>query len=316
MSSDLPRSGRALICGSIAFDTIMVFGDRFANHILPDMIHILNVSFLVPQMRREYGGCAGNIAYNLALLGDEAVPMATVGSDFGPYRERLERAGIPTEHVRVIESELTAQAFITTDLDDNQITAFHPGAMQHSHVNRVSEARGITLGIVAPDGRAGMIEHAAQFASAGIPFIFDPGQGLPMFGAEELQSFISQARWVTVNDYEWQLLQQKSHWGVREITSRVEALIVTLGAAGAVIHTRGEEILIPPAPVREVVDPTGCGDAFRAGLIHGLLHGLDWPRTGHIAALMGAIKVESRGTQNHRFTREEFAQRLASTFSG
>ena len=316
MSAGAPGSGRALICGSLAFDTIMVFGDRFANHILPDKIHILNVSFLVPQMRREYGGCAGNIAYNLALLGDEAVPMATVGSDFGPYRERLERAGIPTEHVRVIESELTAQAFITTDLDDNQITAFHPGAMQHSHVNRVSEARGITLGIVAPDGRAGMIEHAAQFASAGIPFIFDPGQGLPMFGAEELQSFISQARWVTVNDYEWQLLQQKSHWGVREITSRVEALIVTLGAAGAVIHTRGEEILIPPAPVREVVDPTGCGDAFRAGLIHGLLHGLDWPRTGHIAALMGAIKVESRGTQNHRFTREEFAQRLASTFSG
>jgi len=316
MSAGAPGSGRALICGSLAFDTIMVFGDRFANHILPDMIHILNVSFLVPQMRREYGGCAGNIAYNLALLGDEAVPMATVGSDFGPYRERLERAGIPTEHVRVIESELTAQAFITTDLDDNQITAFHPGAMQHSHVNRVNEARGITLGIVAPDGRAGMIEHAAQFASAGIPFIFDPGQGLPMFGAEELQSFISQARWVTVNDYEWQLLQQKSHWGVREISSRVEALIVTLGAAGAVIHTRGEEILIPPAPVREVVDPTGCGDAFRAGLIHGLLHGLDWPRTGHIAALMGAIKVESRGTQNHRFTREEFAQRLASTFSG
>jgi len=316
MSAGAPGAGRALICGSLAFDTIMVFGDRFANHILPDMIHILNVSFLVPQMRREYGGCAGNIAYNLALLGDEAVPMATVGSDFGPYRERLERAGIPTEHVRVIESELTAQAFITTDLDDNQITAFHPGAMQHSHVNRVSEARGITLGIVAPDGRAGMIEHAAQFASAGIPFIFDPGQGLPMFGAEELQSFISQARWVTVNDYEWQLLQQKSHWGVREISSRVEALIVTLGAAGAVIHTRGEEILIPPAPVREVVDPTGCGDAFRAGLIHGLLHGLDWPRTGHIAALMGAIKVESRGTQNHRFTREEFAQRLASTFSG
>jgi len=316
MSAGAPGSGRALICGSLAFDTIMGFGERFANHILPDMIHILNVSFLVPQMRREYGGCAGNIAYNLALLGDEAVPMATVGSDFGPYRERLERAGIPTEHVRVIESELTAQAFITTDLDDNQITAFHPGAMQHSHVNRVNEARGITLGIVAPDGRAGMIEHAAQFASAGIPFIFDPGQGLPMFGAEELQSFISQARWVTVNDYEWQLLQQKSHWGVREITSRVEALIVTLGAAGAVIHTRGEEILIPPAPVREVVDPTGCGDAFRAGLIHGLLHGLDWPRTGHIAALMGAIKVESRGTQNHRFTREEFAQRLASTFSG
>jgi len=266
-------------------------------------------------MRREYGGCAGNIAYNLALLGDDGVPMATVGSDFGPYRERLASAGISTEHIRVIDSELTAQAFITTDLDDNQITAFHPGAMQHSHVNRVTGARGITLGIVAPDGREGMIEHAAQFADAGIPFVFDPGQGLPMFGAEELQRFLSQARWVTVNDYEWQLLQQKCHWGVREITARVEALIVTLGAAGAVIHTRGEEILIPPAPVQQVVDPTGCGDAFRAGLIHGLLHGHDWRRTGHIASLMGAIKVESRGTQNHRFTREEFAQRLAGAFT-
>ena len=306
--------GRALICGSLAFDTIMVFGDRFANHILPDMIHILNVSFLVPQMRREYGGCAGNIAYNLALLGDDAVPMATVGRDFGPYHEWLTRTGVPTEHVRVIESELTAQAFITTDLDDNQITAFHPGAMQHSHANRVSEARDIALGIVAPDGREGMIEHAAQFAAAGIPFVFDPGQGLPMFGPEELQRFLAQARWVTVNDYEWQLLQQKSRWSVRDITERIEALIVTLGAAGAVIHTRGEEILIPAAPVREVVDPTGCGDAFRAGLIHGLLHGLDWRTTGHIASLMGAIKIEARGTQNHRFTRAEFDERLARAF--
>ena len=315
MSSDLPRSGRALICGSIAFDTIMVFGDRFANHILPDQIHILNVSFLVPQLRREYGGCAGNIAYNLSLLGDNGVPMATVGRDFAAYREWLTGAGVPLEHVRVIESELTAQAFITTDLDDNQITAFHPGAMQHSHANRVSDARDITLGIVAPDGRDGMIEHAAQFAAAGIPFIFDPGQGLPMFGPEDLQRFLSQARWVTVNDYVWQLLQQKCHWGVREITARVEALIVTLGAAGAVIHTRGQEILIPPAPVQQVVDPTGAGDAFRAGVIHGLLHGRDWRTIGRIASLMGAIKVESRGTQNHRFTRQEFAQRLATAFA-
>ena len=315
MSSDLPRSGRALICGSIAFDTIMVFSDRFANHILPDQIHILNVSFLVPQLRREYGGCAGNIAYNLSLLGDNGVPMATVGRDFAAYREWLTGAGVPLEHVRVIESELTAQAFITTDLDDNQITAFHPGAMQHSHANRVSDARDITLGIVAPDGRDGMIEHAAQFAAAGIPFIFDPGQGLPMFGPEDLQRFLSQARWVTVNDYEWQLLQQKCHWGVREITARVEALIVTLGAAGAVIHTRGQEILIPPAPVQQVVDPTGAGDAFRAGVIHGLLHGRDWRTIGRIASLMGAIKVESRGTQNHRFTRQEFAQRLATAFA-
>jgi adenosine kinase len=314
MSAGAPGSSRALICGSLAFDTIMVFGDRFAKHILPDKIHILNVSFLVPQMRREYGGCAGNIAYNLALLGDDGVPMATVGRDFGPYLEWLTKAGVPTEHVRVIDSELTAQAFITTDLDDNQITAFHPGAMQHSHANRVSEARDITLGIVAPDGRDGMIEHAAQFAAAGIPFIFDPGQGLPMFGPEDLQRFLSQARWVTVNDYEWQLLQQKSRWGVNEIMQHIEALIVTRGAAGAVIHTRGEEIRIPAAPVRAVVDPTGCGDAFRAGLIHGLLHGHDWRSTGHIASLLGAIKVEARGTQNHRFTRAEFDERLARAF--
>ena len=314
MSAGARGKGRALICGSLAFDNIMVFGDRFANHILPDKIHILNVSFLVPQMRREYGGCAGNIAYNLALLGDDGVPMATVGHDFGTYRQWLGNAGVPLDHVRVIDSEHTAQAFITTDLDDNQITAFHPGAMQHSHVNHVSEARAITLGVVAPDGRDGMIAHAAEFAAAGIPFIFDPGQGLPMFGAEDLQRFLSQARWLTVNDYEWQLLQQKSRWGVSEITARLEALIVTRGAAGSIIHTRGEKIVVPAAPVRKVVDPTGAGDAFRAGLIHGLLHGRDWRATGHIASLMGAIKVESRGTQNHRFTREEFAQRLARDF--
>jgi adenosine kinase len=186
--------------------------------------------------------------------------------------------------------------------------------MQHSHANQVSEAADIALGIVAPDGREGMIEHAAQFAAAGIPFIFDPGQGLPMFGAEELQRFISQARWVTVNDYEWQLLQQKSRWGVSEIMRHVEALIVTRGAAGSMIHTRGEQITIPAAPARAVVDPTGCGDAYRAGLIHGLLHGLDWRATGQIASLMGALKIESRGTQNHRFTRDEFAQRLSTAF--
>jgi adenosine kinase len=305
---------RALICGSLAFDTIMVFGDRFANHILPDKIHMLNVSFLVPQLRREYGGCAGNIAYNLGLLGDSGLPMATVGRDFAPYQEWLRRAGVPTDHVRVIDSELTAQAFITTDLDDNQITAFHPGAMQHSHANRVSEARDIALGIVAPDGREGMIEHAAQFAAAGIPFIFDPGQGLPMFGGAELQRFISQARWVTLNDYEWQLVQQKTGWGASDVIERAEALIVTRGAAGSTIYTRDGHLAIAAARARAVVDPTGCGDAFRAGLIHGLLHGLDWRATGHIASLMGALKIESRGTQNHRFTRDEFAQRLAAAF--
>jgi len=306
--------GKALICGSLAFDTIMVFGDRFANHILPDKIHMLNVSFLVPQLRREFGGCAGNIAYNLRLLGDVAYPMATVGRDFAPYREWMARAGVPADHVRVIEAELTAQAFITTDLDDNQITAFHPGAMQHAHANRVSDASDIAIGIVAPDGREGMIQHAAQFAAARIPFIFDPGQGLPMFSGEELARFVGQATWVTVNDYEWQLLQQKTGWSVGELTQRVAALIVTRGAAGSVIHTRDGELAIPSAPAAAVVDPTGCGDAYRAGLIHGLLHGLDWPSTGHIASLMGAIKIESRGTQNHRFTRAEFAARLAAAF--
>ena len=314
MRPDEARGGRALICGSLAFDTIIVFEDRFANHILPDKIHLLNVSFLVPRLRREFGGCAGNIAYNLALLGDTGLPMATVGRDFTPYKEWLSRAGVSTDHVRVIEEELTAQAFITTDLDDNQITAFHPGAMQRSHLNRVGEAAGVTIGIVAPDGRQGMIEHAEQFAELGVPFIFDPGQGLPLFGPEELQRFLSLARWVTVNDYEWQLLQQKSRWGVSEIMERVEALIVTRGASGSTIHTRGAQLKIPPVAARAVVDPTGCGDAYRAGLLHGLLHGLDWRTTGQIASLLGAIKIESRGTQNHGFTREEFAQRLAAAF--
>ncbi|HWG31415.1 MAG TPA: carbohydrate kinase family protein [Steroidobacteraceae bacterium] len=305
----------ALICGSMAFDTIMVFGDRFRNHILPDKLHMLNVSFLVPQLRREFGGCAGNIAYNLKLLGDIGYPMATVGRDFAPYRDWLQQTGVPADHVRVIDSEHTAQAFITTDLEDNQITAFHPGAMQQSHVNRVGDARDIALGIVAPDGRDGMIQHAEQFAAAGIPFIFDPGQGLPMFGGEDLTRFLSQATWVAVNEYEWQLVQQKTGWTVRDVTQRVKALIVTLGSGGSVIHTPdGAELSIPCAKPAAVVDPTGCGDAYRAGLIHGLLHGLDWRTTGRIASLMGAIKIESRGTQNHRFTRAEFDKRLAENF--
>ncbi len=308
------RPGRALICGSMAYDTIMVFGDRFANHILPDKIHLLNVSFLVPQLRREYGGCAGNIAYNLKLLGDVGCPMATVGRDFGPYQEWMSRSGVPADYIRVIGSEFTAQAFITTDLDHNQITAFHPGAMQHSEENRVSDARDVAIGIVSPAGRAGMVQHAAQFAAAGIPFIFDPGQQLPMFSAAELARFVSQAAWVTVNEYEWQVMQQRTGWNEHELAQRVRALIVTRGAAGSSIHTPDGELVIAAAPVRAVVDPTGCGDAYRAGLIHGLLRGLDWPTTGRIASLMGAIKIESRGTQNHRFTRAEFDARLAAAF--
>ena len=309
---------KALICGSVAFDTIMVFGDRFRNHILPDKIHMLNVSFLVPQMRREFGGCAGNIAYNLKLLGDVGYPMATVGRDFGMYADWMKKTGVPADYVKLIESEHTAQAFITTDLDNNQITAFHPGAMQLSHQNKVSDAKAkdkdIAIGIVAPDGRDGMINHADGFAEAGIPFIFDPGQGLPMYDGKDLKRFVEQATWVAVNDYEWQLIQQKTGWTESDVTQMVEALIVTRGADGSIIHTKGGPITIPCAKPKAVVDPTGCGDAYRAGLIHGLLHGLDWPTTGRIASLMGAIKIESLGTQNHKFTPAEFQQRLAAAF--
>lgn len=310
----MTSSKRALICGSVAFDTIMVFQDRFRNHILPDKIHMLNVSFLVPQMRREFGGCAGNIAYNLKLLGDVGLPMATVGKDFGLYEDWMKRNDVSVDHVRVIDSEHTAQGFVTTDLDDNQIWAFHPGAMQQSHHNQVADAKDVAIGIVAPDGREGMIQHAAQFASAGIPFIFDPGQGLPMFGGEELRAFIKRATWVAVNDYEWQLVQEKTKLSAGDITSQVQALIVTRGAEGSVIHTRGREIVIPPAKPESVVDPTGCGDAYRAGLLHGLLHGLDWETTGRIASLIGAIKIETRGTQNHTFTKSQFEQRYQSSF--
>jgi adenosine kinase len=305
---------RALICGSIAYDNLMIFQDRFKNHILPDRIHILNVSFLVPQLRREFGGCAGNIAYNLRLLGDLGLPMATVGKDFAPYEAWMRQCGVPQDYIRIINTEHTAQAFITTDLDDNQITAFHPGAMQLAHENRVPAASGITIGVVAPDGRDGMIQHAAEFAAAGIPFIFDPGQGLPMFDGADLRRFIDQATWVAVNDYEWGLMQERTGLSAREITQKVQALIVTRGAAGSVVHVQSREIPIPAATASAVVDPTGCGDAYRAGLLHGLLRGLDWETTGRIASLMGAIKIASRGTQNHTFTPGEFEERYRSAF--
>jgi adenosine kinase len=310
------RGGKAaLICGSVAYDTILVFPDRFKAHILPDKIHILNVAFLVPEMRREFGGCAANIAYSLRLLGDIGLPMATAGHDFGPYRERLKGLGIRLDHVTVIEDAFTAQAFITTDLDDNQITAFHPGAMQQAHINQVSQAgAGVAVGVVAPDGRQAMIEHAAQFAAAGIPFIFDPGQGLPMFGADELNTFIEQATWVAVNDYEWGLLQQKTGLTAADIAAKVEALIVTCGAAGSMIYAGGRIMTIPSVKPRAIVDPTGCGDAYRAGLIHGLLRGLDWETTGRVASLMGSIKIESRGPQNHDFTPEDFRGRYRHVF--
>ena len=307
-------SNKALICGSMAYDTIMVFEGRFKEHILPDKIHMLNVSFLVPHMRREFGGCAGNIAYNLRLLGDAGYPMATVGHDFAPYAQWLRQTGVPADYVKVLDAEHTAQGFVTTDLDDNQIWAFHPGAMASAHLNRVSEAGDVAIGIVAPDGRDGMVQHAAQFAAAKIPFVFDPGQGLPMFDGEMLRSFIAQATWVAVNDYEWQVLQQKTGWTSAQLLQQVKALIVTRGGEGSVIHTREGEIRIPCAKPAAVVDPTGCGDAYRAGLLHGLMHGYDWETTGRIASLLGAIKIEARGTQNHRFTREEFEQRYRVAF--
>jgi adenosine kinase len=304
----------ALICGSVAYDNIMVFEDSFKNHILPDKIHILNVAFLVPNLRREFGGCAANIAYNLRLLGENPLPMATVGQDFGPYREWLERKHIHTGHIRVLDDVFTAQAFITTDLDDNQITAFHPGAMNFAEINKVSDATGVKLGMVSPDGRTGMIEHAAQFAAAGIPFVFDPGQGLPMFDGKDLRRFVEQATWVTVNDYEWQLLKDRTGWEVADVTKHVKALIVTRGAEGSLIYTGKAQLEIPTAKPKVVEDPTGCGDAYRAGLLYGLLRDFDWETTGRIASLMGALKIECHGTQNHSFTLDEFKRRYKSSF--
>lgn len=305
---------QALICGSIAYDHIMVFPDRFKNHILPDKIHILNVCFLVPDMRRELGGCAGNIAYNLALLGIDGLPVATVGRDFGPYAEWLDRCGVRRDAIKVCEEALTAQAFITTDLDDNQITAFHPGAMNLSHLNPLSITPDARIGIIAPDGRQGMIDHARQLAEAGIPYIFDPGQGLPMFEGGELMHFIDKASYVTVNDYEWHLMQDRTGLNAEALMARIEALIVTLGAKGSVVYTKGRQYEIPAVTPRAVKDPTGCGDAFRAGLIFGLLHGLDWETTGRIASLMGAWKIEHAGTQNHRFDRAQFEARFKEVF--
>ncbi|MBA2237262.1 MAG: carbohydrate kinase family protein [Lysobacter sp.] len=304
----------ALICGSLAYDTIMVFPDQFKNHILPDKVHILNVSFLVPAMRREFGGVAGNIAYNLKLLGGEPVPMATVGQDFGPYRQWFQEQEIRLDHVMVIEELFTPQAFITTDLDNNQITAFHPGAMMRSHENHVSAVKGITFGIVGPDGREGMLQNAREFAAGGIPFIFDPGQAMPLFNGEELRHFIEQANHVTVNDYESNLLQERTGWSEQEIASRVETYIVTRGPKGSLIHTKGEQLEIPPAHERRITDPTGCGDAYRAGLIHGIMSGRDMATCGRMASLMGALKIEHPGTQNQRFDFSEFATQFRQQF--
>jgi adenosine kinase len=303
-------SHRTLICGSLAYDTIMVFPDRFARHILPEQVHLLSVSFTVGDMRREWGGCAGNIAYNLKALGGEPVVMATIGDDGAPYRERLAKLDVAQDGLRTIAGTFTAQAFIINDLDDNQITAFHPGAMNFSHENRVEEVADIALGIVAPDGKDGMRRHVAGFANARVPFIFDPGQGMPLFSGDDLIEMIDAASYLAVNDYEGRLLSERTGLSLTDIGKRVDAVIETRGADGSRIHVDGKVIEIPVVRAEALVDPTGCGDAYRAGILYGIAHGWDWERTGRVAAILGALKIGHRGGQNHAVTRD----RVAATY--
>ncbi|MHB9840158.1 carbohydrate kinase family protein [Paraburkholderia terrae] len=303
-----------LICGSLAYDNIMTFEGRFREHILPEQVHILNVSFLVPTMRREFGGCAGNIAYSLHLLGGDAHIMATLGAvDAQVYIDRLDALGLSKTHVRVLPDTYSAQAMITTDLENNQITAFHPGAMMQSHLNRADQP-GVTLGIVAPDGFDGMIQHSEQFAAAGTPFIFDPGQGLPLFDGASLRRMIELATYVAVNDYEAALVSNKTGWSIEEIASHVDALIVTRGEHGAQIHHAGGIEEIPAVKAKQVLDPTGCGDAFRGGLLYGIEKGLGWATTGRLASLMGALKIEHSGPQNYAPSRAEINERFKQAF--
>lgn len=340
----------ALICGSFAYDTIMTFPDRFRNHILAERVDVISVCFTVPGMRREFGGCAGNVAYNLKLLGGDPLPMAAVGRDFAPYAEWMDETGIERRHLTEVDA-FTAQAFITTDEDGNQITAFHPGAMEHAHVNSVRDAvaaaggddgdggggaddagddnggdgrdsgtaggrgGGIGIGIVSPDGREAMVRHAREFAEIGIPFVFDPGQALPMFGPQDLDRFLGQAAWLAVNAYEWELFRQRSGLGPDDIVRRVRAVVVTRGAQGSTVLQHGRAALdIPPAAAPDAVDPTGCGDAYRAGLLLGLQAGYDWETTGRLASLAGAVKVACHGCQNHRIDPPEFAARFRTEF--
>lgn len=301
----------------MAYDTIMVFSGQFKNEILPDKVHILNVAFLVPELRREFGGTAGNIAYNLSLLGGNAVPMATVGNDFAAYAEWLDKRGIVKTHLKTMPEAYTAQAYITTDMDDNQITAFHPGAMNFAHTQNIvarTELGPVRLGTVSPDGREGMLLHATQFSDAGIPFLFDPGQGLPMFGGDELKNFITKASYVAVNDYESEILMERTGWSLKQIAERVDALVVTRGSKGSHIFAKNKVYEIPCANANSLADPTGCGDAYRGGLLYGLVKGMDWETTGRIASLMGAIKIERPGPQNHSITPEQFRVRFKKEF--
>ncbi|MGZ3159954.1 MAG: carbohydrate kinase family protein [Burkholderiaceae bacterium] len=304
----------SLICGSLAFDTIMSFEGRFSEALLADQLHKINVAFLVPALRREYGGCAGNIAYNLKLLNGTPLIMATIGQDGAPYLDRLDTLGISRRCIQTIPSSYTAQAFITTDANSNQITAFHPGAMALSHQNKVADAGAVKLAIVAPDGRDGMLQHAKDCVELNVPFIFDPGQGLPMFNGAELEHFIDLATYVAVNDYEAELLMQRTGLTLDAIAQRVSALVVTRGEHGSEIYTAGQHIDIPCVKVDKVVDPTGCGDAFRAGILYGLSNEMDWATTGRLASLMGAIKITHQGGQNHAPSRVEIEDRFEQAF--
>jgi adenosine kinase len=303
-----------LVTGSIAYDTIMVFPDRFRHHLLADQLHILNVCFLTPEMRREFGGTAGNIGYNLKLLGEEPLVMATVGEDIQPYLERFGELGIPTRLLTRVPGQFTAQAFITTDLDDNQITAFHPGAMNHSHKNHVTPELGARLAIIGPDGKEGMLQHARECAASAVPFLFDPGQGLPMFSGEEIREFLRLADYVAVNDYEGKLLEEKTGRNLEVLAREVRALVCTLGANGSLIFAAGKRHEVPCVRADAVVDPTGCGDAYRAGLLYGIARGWDWDNTGKLGAVMGALKIARRGAQNHTATRDEIERRFGGAF--
>ncbi len=305
---------KILVTGSIAYDTIMVFPDRFRNHLLPDQLHILNVCFLTPEMRREYGGTAGNVAYNLRLLGEDPLVMASVGEDIAPYLERFGKLGLDSRLLRRIPGQFTAQAFITTDLDDNQITAFHPGAMNHSHENHVGAELRAGIAIIGPDGKQGMLQHARECANLGVPFLFDPGQGLPMFSGDEIAELLREADYVAVNDYEGKMLEEKTGRKLDELARQVKALVVTLGAQGSLLLAAGQRLEVPCVQADSVIDPTGCGDAYRAALLYGIAQGWDWMNTGKLAAVMGAIKIAHRGAQNHKTGRDEIETRFRRAF--